>query len=298
MQSELENLKNGVVVETPDYKDGKRIIGIVESTVKSVNGNIPPLSKQNAFTVVEKPAVQNDVLQPTMENQSEPSLETVTMGVVPNSFQSSNNDLEKGMTLNDSSEIPVMESRLESPIQTSNPSVLESLVGDVTNIGKQAVEGISNKLETVETSTSLQNDFSESVELPKIDEPVIAQEPNELDNSLFMPENFNQENTNVNENVSDINAIPTEILPQENNVKIEDNPEELIKTIESKKAEISDKIAKYMIAASNMLVEEIVELIKEEIKSKKDGSNINTLNNTDASVINNQNETSSMTLNL
>lgn len=298
MQSELENLKNGVVVETPDYKDGKRIIGIVESTVKGVNGNIPPLSKQNAFTVVEKPVVQNDVLQPTMENQSEPSLETVTMGVVPNSFQSSNNDLEKGMTLNDSSEIPVMESRLESPIQTSNPSVLESLVGDVTNIGKQAVEGISNKLETVETSTSLQNDFSESVELPKIDEPVIAQEPNELDNSLFMPENFNQENTNVNENVSDINAIPTEILPQENNVKIEDNPEELIKTIESKKAEISDKIAKYMIAASNMLVEEIVELIKEEIKSKKDDSNINTLNNTDASVINNQNETSSMTLNL
>lgn len=298
MQSELENLKNGVVVETPDYRDGKRIIGIVESTVKSVNGNIPPLSKQNAFTVVEKPTVQNDVLQPTMENQAEPSLETVTMGVVPNSFQSSNNDLEKGMTLNGSSEIPVMESQLESPIQTSNPSVLESLVGDVTNIGKQAVEGISNKLETVETSTSLQSDFSESVELPKIDEPVIAQEPNELDNSLFMPENFNQENTNVNENVSDINAIPTEILPQENNVKIENNPEELIKTIESKKAEISDKIAKYMIAASNMLVEEIVELIKEEIKSKKDDSNINALNNTNASVINNQNETSSMTLNL
>lgn len=298
MQSELENLKNGVVVETPDYRDGKRIIGIVESTVKSVNGNIPPLSKQNAFTVVEKPAVQNDVLQPTMENPVEPPLETVTMGVVPNSFQSSNNDLEKGMTLNGSSEIPVMESQLESPIQTSNPSVLESLVGDVTNIGKQAVEGISNKLEAVAASTPLQSDFSENVELPKIDEPVIAQEPNELDNSLFMPENFNQENTNVNENVSDINAIPTEILSQENNVKIEDNPEELIKTIESKKTEISDKIAKYMIAASNMLVEEIVELIKEEIKSKKDDSNINTLNNTDASVINNQNETSSMTLNL
>lgn len=298
MQSELENLKNGVIVETPDYRDGKRIIGIVESTVKSVNGNIPPLSKQNAFTVVEKPTVQNDVLQPTMENQAEPSLETVTMGVAPNSFQSSNNDLEKGMTLNGSSEIPVMENQLESPIQTSNPSVLESLVGDVTNIGKQAVEGISNKLEAVAASTSLQSDFSENVELPKIDEPVIAQEPNELDNSLFMPENFNQENTNINENVDNINAIPTEILQQENNVKIEDNPEELIKTIESKKAEISDKIAKYMIAASNMLVEEIVELIKEEIKSKKDDSNINTLNNTDASVINNQNDTSSMTLNL
>ena len=53
MKSEINNIKNGIVVQTQDYEDSKRIIGISNATVTSVNGGVPPLSKQNAFTVEE-----------------------------------------------------------------------------------------------------------------------------------------------------------------------------------------------------------------------------------------------------
>lgn len=53
MKSEINNIKNGMVVQTQDYEDSKRIIGISNATVTSVNGGVPPLSKQNAFTVEE-----------------------------------------------------------------------------------------------------------------------------------------------------------------------------------------------------------------------------------------------------
>ena len=64
MKSEINNVKNGIVVQTQDYEDSKRIIGISNATVTSVNGGVPPLSKQNAFTVEEINAKIVDMLRP------------------------------------------------------------------------------------------------------------------------------------------------------------------------------------------------------------------------------------------
>ena len=241
MQSEIENLKKGVVVETADYKENKKIIGIVQSTVQSADGSVPPLSKQTAFKAPDEIVMKDIAEQPAIGDYSIPSLET-----------SVNNSPNVSQPLPDLPSQEPIPNQLENPVQTNNPSVLESLVGDVSSISKESVNSISSTLESVSGPIEKPNDFGEPIDLPKIDEPVVAAEPNELNDGLFVSPDLTQKQSddNLNQELKPEASVSSDTnpVPQLDVSDINNSSDELLKIIEAKKGEISDKIAKYMTA--------------------------------------------------
>lgn len=288
MKSEINNVKNGIVVQTQDYEDSKRIIGISNATVTSVNGGVPPLSKQNAFTVEEIkaevptnqqqtdlnsiPAIDLNFQQPQVSQQT---IESVNTAVPPSqhveeipTFVPTDINLPSSSTI-----IPNQETNIEKPVQTNNPGVLESLMEDVTAVGNNAVNKISNTINNLENSQQSPNDMLNSnIELPTIDVPVVAEEPSENDSTILFNEKSNDEPIN--------NAMVDNTLDNTNQktLKEEDasfDTTTIVKAVENRKKEISQKIANYMTAASNMLVDEIVEMVKIELSSLKTKENLN-----------------------
>lgn len=288
MKSEINNIKNGIVVQTQDYEDSKRIIGISNATVTSVNGGVPPLSKQNAFTVEEIkaevptnqqqtdlnsiPAIDLNFQQPQVSQQT---IESVNTAVPPSqhaeeipTFVPTDINLSPSSTI-----IPNQETNIEKPVQTNNPGVLESLMEDVTAVGNNAVNKISNTINNLENSQQSPNDMLNSnIELPTIDVPVVAEEPSENDSTILFNEKSNDEPIN--------NAMVDNTLDNTNQktLKEEDasfDTATIVKAVENRKKEISQKIANYMTAASNMLVDEIVEMVKIELSSLKTKENLN-----------------------
>ena len=288
MKSENNNIKNGIVVQTQDYEDSKRIIGISNATVTSVNGGVPPLSKQNAFTVEEIkaevptnqqqtdlnsiPAIDLNFQQPQVSQQT---IESVNTAVPPSqhaeeipTFVPTDINLSPSSTI-----IPNQETNIEKPDQTNNPGVLESLMEDVTAVGNNAVNKISNTINNLENSQQSPNDMLNSnIELPTIDVPVVAEEPSENDSTILFNEKSNDEPIN--------NAMVDNTLDNTNQktLKEEDasfDTATIVKAVENRKKEISQKIANYMTAASNMLVDEIVEMVKIELSSLKTKENLN-----------------------
>lgn len=291
MQSEIENLKKGVVVETADYKENKKIIGIVQSTVQCADGSVPPLSKQTAFKAPDEIVMKDIAEQPAIGDYSIPSLET-----------SVNNSPNVSQPLPDLPSQEPIPNQLENPVQTNNPSVLESLVGDVSSISKESVNSISSTLESVSGPIEKPNDFGEPIDLPKIDEPVVAAEPNELNDGLFVSPDLTQKQSddNLNQELKPEASVSSDTnpVPQLDASDINNSSDELLKIIEAKKGEISDKIAKYMTAASNMLVEEIIELIKLEMKNDKAKGVQETSNLTTTPPASEQNELNPFSLSL
>ena len=288
MKSEINNVKNGIVVQTQDYEDSKRIIGISNATVTSVNGGVPPLSKQNAFTVEEIkaevptnqqqtdlnsiPAIDLNFQQPQVSQQT---IESVNTAVPPSqhveeipTFVPTDINLSPSSTI-----IPNQETNIEKPVQTNNPGVLESLMEDVTAVGNNAVNKISNTINNLENLQQSPNDMLNSnIELPTIDVPVVAEEPSENDSTMLFNEKSNDEPIN--------NAMVDNTLDNTNQktLKEEDasfDTTTIVKAVENRKKEISQKIANYMTAASNMLVDEIVEMVKIELSSLKTKENLN-----------------------
>ena len=288
MKSEINNVKNGIVVQTQDYEDSKRIIGISNATVTSVNGGVPPLSKQNAFTLEEIkaevptnqqqtdlnsiPAIDLNFQQPQVSQQT---IESVNTAVPPSqhveeipTFVPTDINLSPSSTI-----IPNQETNIEKPVQTNNPGVLESLMEDVTAVGNNAVNKISNTINNLENLQQSPNDMLNSnIELPTIDVPVVAEEPSENDSTILFNEKSNDEPIN--------NAMVDNTLDNTNQktLKEEDasfDTATIVKAVENRKKEISQKIANYMTAASNMLVDEIVEMVKIELSSLKTKENLN-----------------------
>lgn len=288
MQSEINNIKNGKVVQTQDYEDSKRIIGISNATVASVNGGVPPLSKQNAFTVEEIkaevpinqqqtglnsiPAIDLDFQQPQVSQQT---IESVNTAVPPSQYaEKIPTSVPTDINLPSSSAImPNQETNIENPVQTSNPGVLESLMEDVTAVSNNAVNKISNAINNLENSQqSTNNMLNNNIELPTIDVPVVAEEPSENDSNIL----FNEKTNDVPMN----NAMVDNTLDNTNQktLKEEDTSFDattIAEAVENRKKEISQKIANYMTAASNMLVDEIVEIVKIELSSLKNKENLN-----------------------
>lgn len=288
MQSEINNIKNGKVVQTQDYEDSKRIIGISNATVASVNGGVPPLSKQNAFTVEEIkaevpinqqqtglnsiPAIDLDFQQPQVSQQT---IESVNTAVPPSQYaEKIPTSVPTDINLPSSSAImPNQETNIENPVQTSNPGVLESLMEDVTAVSNNAVNKISNAINNLENSQqSTNNMLNNNIELPAIDVPVVAEEPSENDSNIL----FNEKANDVPMN----NAMVDNTLDNTNQktLKEEDTSFDattIVEAVENRKKEISQKIANYMTAASNMLVDEIVEIVKIELSSLKNKENLN-----------------------
>lgn len=288
MKSEINNIKNGIVVQTQDYEDSKRIIGISNATVTSVNGGVPPLSKQNAFTVEEIkaevptnqqqtdlnsiPAIDLNFQQPQVSQQT---IESVNTAVPPSqhaeeipTFVPTDINLLPSSTI-----IPNQETNIEKPVQTNNPGVLESLMEDVTAVGNNAVNKISNTINNLENSQQSPNDMLNSnIELPTIDVPVVAEEPSENDSTILFNEKSNDEPIN--------NAMVDNTLDNTNQKTLKEenasfDTTTIVKAVENRKKEISQKIANYMTAASNMLVDEIVEMVKIELSSLKTKENLN-----------------------
>lgn len=288
MKSEINNVKNGIVVQTQDYEDSKRIIGISNATVTSVNGGVPPLSKQNAFTVEEIkaevptnqqqtdlnsiPAIDLNFQQPQVSQQT---IESVNTAVPPSqhveeipTFVPTDINLSPSSTI-----IPNQETNIEKPVQTNNPGVLESLMEDVTAVGNNAVNKISNTINNLENSQQSPNDMLNSnIELPTIDVPVVAEEPSENDSTILFNEKSNDEPIN--------NAMVDNTLDNTNQKTLKEenasfDTTTIVKAVENRKKEISQKIANYMTAASNMLVDEIVEMVKIELSSLKTKENLN-----------------------
>lgn len=288
MQSEINNIKNGKVVQTQDYEDSKRIIGISNVTVASVNGGVPPLSKQNAFTVEETkaevpinqqqtglnsiPAIDLDFQQPQVSQQT---IESVNTAVPASQYaEEIPTFVPTDINLPSSSAImPNQETNIENPVQTSNPGVLESLMEDVTAVSNNAVNKISNAINNLENSQqSTNNMLNNNIELPAIDVPVVAEEPSENDSNIL----FNEKANDVPMN----NAMVDNTLDNTNQktLKEEDTSFDattIAEAVENRKKEISQKIANYMTAASNMLVDEIVEIVKNELSSLKNKENLN-----------------------
>lgn len=288
MQSEINNIKNGKVVQTQDYEDSKRIIGISNATVASVNGGVPPLSKQNAFTVEEIkaevpinqqqtglnsiPAIDLDFQQPQVSQQT---IESVNTAVPPSQYaEKIPTSVPTDINLPSSSAImPNQETNIENPVQTSNPGVLESLMEDVTAVSNNAVNKISNAINNLENSQqSTNNMLNNNIELPTIDVPVVAEEPSENDSNIL----FNEKTNDVPMN----NAMVDNTLDNTNQktLKEEDTSFDattIVEAVKNRKKEISQKIANYMTAASNMLVDEIVEIVKIELSSLKNKENLN-----------------------
>lgn len=288
MKSEINNIKNGIVVQTQDYEDSKRIIGISNATVTSVNGGVPPLSKQNAFTVEEIkaevptnqqqtdlnsiPAIDLNFQQPQVSQQT---IESVNTAVPPSqqveeipTFVPTDINLSPSSTI-----IPNQETNIEKPVQTNNPGVLESLMEDVTAVGNNAVNKISNTINNLENLQQSPNDMLNSnIELPTIDVPVVAEEPSENDSTILFNEKSNDEPIN--------NAMVDNTLDNTNQKTLKEenasfDTTTIVKAVENRKKEISQKIANYMTAASNMLVDEIVEIVKIELSSLKTKENLN-----------------------
>lgn len=288
MKSEINNVKNGIVVQTQDYEDSKRIIGISNATVTSVNGGVPPLSKQNAFTVEEIkaevptnqqqtdlnsiPAIDLNFQQPQVSQQT---IESVNTAVPPSqhveeipTFVPTDINLSPSSTI-----IPNQETNIEKPVQTNNPGVLESLMEDVTAVGNNAVNKISNTINNLENLQQSPNDMLNSnIELPTIDVPVVAEEPSENDSTILFNEKSNDEPIN--------NAMVDNTLDNTNQKTLKEenasfDATTIVKAVENRKKEISQKIANYMTAASNMLVDEIVEMVKIELSSLKTKENLN-----------------------
>lgn len=254
MKSEINNIKNGIVVQTQDYEDSKRIIGISNATVTSVNGGVPPLSKQNAFTVEEIkaevptnqqqtdlnsiPAIDLNFQQPQVSQQT---IESVNTAVPPSqhveeipTFVPTDINLPPSSTI-----IPNQETNIEKPVQTNNPGVLESLMEDVTAVGNNAVNKISNTINNLENSQQSPNDMLNSnIELPTIDVPVVAEEPSENDSTILFNEKSNDEPIN--------NAMVDNTLDNTNQktLKEEDasfDTTTIVKAVENRKKEISQK---------------------------------------------------------
>ena len=288
MNSEINNVKNGIVVQTQDYEDSKRIIGISNATVTSVNGGVPPLSKQNAFTVEEIkaevptnqqqtdlnsiPAIDLNFQQPQVSQQT---IESVNTAVPPSqhaeeipTFVPTDINLSPSSTI-----IPNQETNIEKPVQTNNPGVLESLMEDVTAVGNNAVNKISNTINNLENLQQSPNDMLNSnIELPTIDVPVVAEEPSENDSTILFNEKSNDEPIN--------NAMVDNTLDNTNQKTLKEenasfDATTIVKAVENRKKEISQKIANYRTAASNMLVDEIVEMVKIELSSLKTKENLN-----------------------
>lgn len=288
MKSEINNIKNGIVVQTQDYEDSKRIIGISNATVTSVNGGVPPLSKQNAFTVEEIkaevptnqqqtdlnsiPAIDLNFQQPQVSQQT---IESVNTAVPPSqhaeeipTFVPTDINLSPSSTI-----IPNQETNIEKPVQTNNPGVLESLMEDVTAVGNNAVNKISNTINNLENLQQSPNDMLNSnIELPTIDVPVVAEEPSENDSTILFNEKSNDEPIN--------NAMVDNTLDNTNQKTLKEenasfDATTIVKAVENRKKEISQKIANYMTAASNMLVDEIIEMVKIELSSLKTKENLN-----------------------
>lgn len=323
MGSEIENIQKGVVVETPDYKEYKKIIGIMQSTVQSVDGSVAPLSKQTAFKKMENFEEIGVVEQPKVDSYSVPTLEVpsnefpsvsqpasnlpnteniASVGSLPN-FDATT-QLENPMQELQAQPLPQNQDvfAVETPVQTSNPSVLESLVEDVTSIGKQAANSISSTLEPLNNVQEKPNDFEVPVEMPKLDEPVVAAEPSELNDSLFAPTEFAQPafDANLEQKSETFSSNPNvgNLQNQSNVLSSENTSNDILKIIELRKSEISGKIANYMTAASNMLIDEIIEIIKLEMQKENLNAiqeELGTLNNSTSS---NVNDSSSLKLNL
>lgn len=193
MQSEIDNIMKGIVVQTPDYISSKRVIGIGQATVIDQNGQCAPLSKQSAFTNsleenVQSETIFNDNLNTldVVPNTSENSINLNT--TIPEFETPVNVDNSNSNIIDQSSNMISDQVLSDTPVAINNPNGLENLLGDIPNIGEKVDTFISKTIDSQMSpyDNSSSSDIGDPVTLPKFDEPSVATvDPTIINDSLF-----------------------------------------------------------------------------------------------------------------
>lgn len=163
MTSEIDNILRGVVTKSINFDEDKRVIGLGTQTITPTQNGPAPLSKQNAFIV---------------EQTLNESIGTETLD-------------------NDVSAVPILPQKEEAsveemPVNTADLSSLGSIHSDVPAEEKleEHVEDISSGLAPIFDTfeSDKKQEAPVGIELPKIDEVPLAQEPtSDINMNLFNP---------------------------------------------------------------------------------------------------------------
>lgn len=230
MQSEIDNIMKGIVVQTPDYISNKRVIGIGQSTVIDQNGQCAPLSKQSAFLNSLEENVQSEVTFNNDLNTLNVNAETSVGSTELNpSIPELQPEIETPVyvdnldskIINQSSDVinePILS---DTPVSINNPDGLENLLGDIPNIGDKVDTLISKTIDSQMSpyNGELNSEIMEPVTLPKLDEPsVAAVDPTQIKDSLFNDkvEQISQSNDTINEPMSVVTPtiVNDDIIPE------------------------------------------------------------------------------------
>lgn len=158
MISEVENITKGRVVATPEYINGKKVIGIASTNIIPGLDGVAPLSKQTTFKQEE--LAMQEIVSPTE------IMTQVTSTPDP-------------LALNQ--EVPVEPVQSEvSPVSIVDPSTLakvdtpDIVLPTFETIGSPAPEAVEQPLEQ-----------PLDIQLPEMTSDIPAQEPTAVDNQLF-----------------------------------------------------------------------------------------------------------------
>ena len=180
MVSEIDNIIKGLVVSTSDFDNNKKIIGVNNDNITPDENGICPLGKQGAFIKEEKPvemfeeisaidsiaSAANGNVEETLDFQPKP-IETPAAPVAPEptpAVETPKFILPAAVESDVTTDVPVE----VAPTDTLQTMIVET---------PAPVEVVSAQEESTEKEIELQ--------MPVMDEEVVANEPTGVDNSLF-----------------------------------------------------------------------------------------------------------------
>ena len=194
MISEVENIKKGLVVSTSDFDNNKKIIGVNNDNITPDENGICPLGKQGAF-IKEEPietfeevsaldtlsSVSNNV-EETLDFAPKPAAPAPTpvdgAPVPMSSFTPTQVPTEDPTKMEGTPKFilpaaTVSDTTMESPVEVAPTDTLNTLIVETP----APIEEASKPEEETEAVVELQ--------MPVMDEEVLASEPTGVDNSLF-----------------------------------------------------------------------------------------------------------------
>jgi hypothetical protein len=191
MVSEIDNIVKGLVVSTSDFDNNKKIIGVNNDNITPDENGICPLGKQGAFIKEEKPVEQFEEISaldsiPSASAPVEETLDFSTPAPAPVADVAPVEPLPIGIP--DAAPVPteqpaapkfilpeatVSDTTMEAPVEVAPNDSLNTLIMETP----KPIEEVSKPEEVTEAEVELQ--------MPVMDEEILASEPTGIDNSLF-----------------------------------------------------------------------------------------------------------------
>ena len=173
MVSEIENIKKGLVVSTSDYDNNKKIIGVNNGNITPDENGICPLGKQGAFIKEEAPIETFEEVSAldSIENNNavEETLDFSAPTPAPVGEPEKAAEAPKFVL----PEATVSDTTMENPVEVAPNDALNTLIVEAP----KPIEEAAKEEPVTEAEVELQ--------MPVMDEEVLASEPTGIDNSLF-----------------------------------------------------------------------------------------------------------------